>query len=98
MSATVLLMKLTDQGIKGIKQAPERIEAGIKALEAMGGKVTCFYATMGEYDYVAIGEGLDDDKAILAYSLALGMQGSVRTTTLKGFSATEFAEIVKRLP
>jgi uncharacterized protein with GYD domain len=29
----VILMKLTDQGAKTIKDAPGRIEAGIKALE-----------------------------------------------------------------
>jgi uncharacterized protein with GYD domain len=28
-----MLMKLTDQGIKTIKDAPRRAEAGIKALE-----------------------------------------------------------------
>ncbi len=30
MAHYVLLMKLTDQGIKEVKAAPQRIEAGIK--------------------------------------------------------------------
>ncbi|MCZ7663586.1 MAG: GYD domain-containing protein [Thermoleophilia bacterium] len=97
MAGAVILMKLTDQGIRNIKQAPQRIEAGVKAMEAMGGKVTAFYATMGPYDYVAVGEGLGDE-ALLGFLLALGAQGNVTTTTLKGFSPEEFAEIVKSIP
>ena len=40
-------MNLTDQGIKEVKAAPQRIEAGIKGWEAMGGKLTDFFVTMG---------------------------------------------------
>ena len=49
---SVCLRKLTEQGIKNIKDAPKRIEKGIKAYEAMGGKVLAFYSVMGEYNYV----------------------------------------------
>ena len=91
------LYKLTDQGIKNIKDAPQRIEEGIKAYEAMGGKVISFYTVFGEYDYVAIGEAPSDEVA-LTFALAVGTQGNVRTTTLKAFTKEEFAEIVKKLP
>jgi len=50
MPTYVVLYKLTDQGIKNIKDAPQRMEEGIKALEAMGGKVIGIYSVMGEYD------------------------------------------------
>jgi len=66
-------------------------------LEAIGGKLIALYATMGEYDYVAIAEGPSDEVA-LGYLLALGAQGQVRTTTLKAFPRELFEEIVKRLP
>ena len=68
------LYKLTDQGIKNIKDAPQRIEEGIKGWEAMGGKVIGFYSVMGEYDYVAIGEA-PNDEAVVTFALALGSQG-----------------------
>ena len=97
MATYVILMNLTEQGIKDIKNAPARIEAGIKAFEAMGGKLMAFYTVMGEYDYVAIGEG-PSDEAALTFLLGLGAQGNVRTTTLKAFTREEFAEIVKKLP
>ena len=97
MPKSVILMKLTDQGIKDIKNAPQRIENGIKAFEAMGGKVTGFYAVMGEYDYVAIGESPSEEVS-MAFALGLGSQGNVRSTTLRAFTKEEFAETVKRLP
>ena len=97
MPTYIVLYKLTDQGIKNIKEAPQRIEEGIKALEAAGGKVIGFYSVMGEYDYVSIGEAPNDETAI-ALALAIGSQGNVRTTTLKAFTKEEFAEIVKKLP
>jgi uncharacterized protein with GYD domain len=36
MPTYIGLFKLTDQGIKEIKEAPQRIEEGIKAWEKMG--------------------------------------------------------------
>jgi uncharacterized protein with GYD domain len=63
----------------------------------MGGKVLGFYLTMGEYDYVSIGEA-PSDEVVATFALALGALGNVRTTNLKAFSAEEFAEIVKKLP
>jgi len=46
MPKSIVLMKLTDKGIKDIKNAPQRIEQGIKGFEAMGGKMIGFYAVM----------------------------------------------------
>jgi len=97
MPRSILLMKLTDQGIKDIKNAPQRIEQGIKTFEAMGGKMIGFYTVLGEYDYVAIGEG-PSDEVLMTFVLGLGSQGNVRTTTLKAFTKEEFAEAVKKLP
>jgi uncharacterized protein with GYD domain len=97
MTTYIVLYKLTDQGIRNIKEAPQRIEEGTKTLEAAGGKLIGFYSVMGEYDYVSIGEAPNDETA-LALALAMGSQGNVRTTTLKAFTKEEFAEIVKKLP
>ena len=97
MATYVCLMNLTEQGIKDIKNAPERIEQGIKGVEAMGGKVTSFYTVMGEYDYVAICE-FPSDQVGMTFLLMLGALGNVRTTTLKAFSKEEFAEMIEKLP
>ena len=87
MPTYVALYKLTDQGIKDIKDAPQRIEEGIRGFEAMGGKVLCFSPVMGEYDYVSVSEFPNDEAAMVAL-LAICAQGNVRTTSLKAFTAT----------
>jgi uncharacterized protein with GYD domain len=97
MPTYIALMKLTEQGIKNIKNAPQRVEAARKGVEATGGKMTGFFATMGEYDYVAILEGVSDESA-MTFMLGLGALGNVRSTTLKAFTEKEFAAMVKKLP
>ena len=97
MPTYIGLYKLTDQGIKNIKDMPQRIEKAIEASESMGGKVLGVYSVLGEYDLVSIAE-FPNDETVLTLALALGAQGNVRTTTLKAFTKAEFAEIVKRLP
>jgi uncharacterized protein with GYD domain len=91
------LMKLTDLGIKHVKNAPQRVEEAVKSLEAMGGRLIGFYAVMGEYDYVAIAEAPSDEIA-MTFMLGLGSAGNVRTTTLKAFTKDQLAEMVKGLP
>ena len=97
MPTYILLVKLTEQGIKNIKDAPRRSEDAIKRMEAMGGKLISIYTVMGEYDYVAIGEA-PNDETIMAFLLGLGSLGNVRTTTLRAFTREEFADIIKKLP
>jgi uncharacterized protein with GYD domain len=91
------LIKLTDQGARAIKEAPGRIEAGLKGFEAMGGKVIGFYVLMGEYDYAAIGEAPSDTVAA-TFAMALGALGNLRTATARAFTREEFAAMAQKLP
>ncbi|MBP1622249.1 MAG: hypothetical protein H6Q07_269 [Acidobacteria bacterium] len=96
MSIFVVLYKFTDQGIKNIKDSPKRLQAGIKAFEAKGGKVLGAYYTMGEYDLVTIGE-IADEQAGLAHTLAQTAMGHVKSTTLRGFTAVEFSDVIEKM-
>ncbi len=93
MPVYISLMNLTDQGVKDIKNAPNRLKEGIGALEKAGGKLLAFYAVMGEYDYIGIAEA-PNDQVVMAYMMGLGAGGNVRTTTLKAFTMEEFAKLV----
>ena len=97
MPVYISLMNLTEQGVKDVKNAPQRIKEAVKGLEAMGSKLLAFYTVMGEYDYVAIAEA-PSDKVAMTFLLGLGAGGNVRTKTLKAFTAEQFEEIVKKLP
>jgi len=97
MPTYVLLMNLTEEGIRTIKDAPRRIEEARLALEQAGGRLLAFYTVMGPYDYVAIVEA-PDDKVALSQLISLGQGGTVRTLTLKAFTVEEFKEALERLP
>ncbi len=97
MPIYISLMKLTGKGIEDIKNAPERIAAGVKALEEMGGKLLGFYTVMGEYDYIGIAEAPSDEVA-MTYLIGLAADGLVRTKTMRAFTVEQLAEMVKKLP
>jgi uncharacterized protein with GYD domain len=97
MATYISLMKLTEKGIKDIKNAPERVDAAVKGLEAVGGKLLGFYVVMGEYDYISISEGPSDEVA-MTYLLGLGVAGNVRTTTLKAFTLEEMKGMIANMP
>jgi uncharacterized protein with GYD domain len=97
MPTYVTLVKWTQEGIQNIKGLPDRFQAAGKLIEAHGGKITGAYITMGEYDMVVVSEGPTDEDAS-ACSLAIAAGGHVRTTTMRAFTAPEFAGILKKLP
>jgi uncharacterized protein with GYD domain len=88
----VVLGNWTDQGIRNVQEAPERIKATRSMVEKAGGKMQLFY-TLGKYDFVMIVEVPNDD-AVMAILLCLGSMGNVRTTTLKAWTESEGAKIL----
>lgn len=96
MPLYAVLATWTEEGIRTVKQSPQRSEALRAAVDAAGGHVVAFLHTMGSYDVVAILE-LPSDEVANTLLLRAGLQGFVRTTTLKGWSGAEYAELVRKL-
>ncbi len=96
MSTYIILLNFTDQGIRDIRQLPQRLDAARQVVEAAGGTLQTFL-TMGQYDAVAIGEA-SSDEAIATILLAIGSRGNVRTTVLKAFNEEETRKIIAGLP
>lgn len=96
MPTYISLVSLTEQGIKEVKNAPERLLAFDTAAREVGGKLIGFYLVMGQYDYIVITEAPDDQTAA---RLILGTiaQGSVRTQTMRAFPREELETIAKGL-
>lgn len=97
MPIYVTLFKWTDSGVKNIKEAPARMAEGRKTVEHFGGKVLGLWATLGDYDLLSVTEWPNEEAATTT-ALAISSRGNVRTTTLRGFTEAEFAEITKKLP
>ena len=96
MSTFIILVNFTDQGIRNVKDSPDRYEAFKALAEKVGGKVKGVYYTMGHYDMVLIVEG--SDEAAMTAMLKVGSLGNVRTETLRGFSVEEMRKIISKMP
>jgi uncharacterized protein with GYD domain len=91
----VLLMNWTDQGAKTYRDSVDRADAARTALRERGVDLKDIYWTIGPHDLVCICEAADD-ATVSAALLALGAQGNLRTTTLRGFTADEFKAVIQQ--
>ena len=97
MPTYVLLVNYTEQGVKKIKDSPQRLDAGRKMAKKLGVELKSHFLTLGGYDNVDIIEA-PDDQAVAKFALSLASLGNVRTTTLKAFNEAEYRDIIGALP
>lgn len=97
MPSYLVLGNWTEQGIRNVKQSPQRLEAIKKAAQNAGGNLIFFYMTMGQHDFAALVE-LPNDEAAARTLLGVGMGGNARTTTLKAFTEDEYRKVIGSLP
>jgi uncharacterized protein with GYD domain len=96
MSHYIILWRFTEQGIKNVKDSPQRAETFKRTIEKAGGKLIGTFYTFGEYDGVSIVEA-SDDMIVMSSLLAVEKQGNARTVTLKAFTYDEAAKIIGSL-
>src|SRR5215468_3256156 len=60
MATYISLLNFTDQGIRNIKDSPDRFGAFRATAEKLGVNVKGFYYTVGHHDMVVILEGSDE--------------------------------------
>ncbi len=93
MPTYVLLVNLTDQGRKTVRDNPHRIQDVNAEMEAMGVTIKDQYALFGPYDFLSILEAPNDGVLTKAL-LQLASRGTASTMTLP---ATSTEEWVRRL-
>ncbi len=81
MATYISLLNFTDQGIRNIKESPDRYTAFKSMAEKMGVSVKGIYYTVGQYDMVVV-------------MLKSGSLGNVRSQSLRGFSVDEMKKII----
>ena len=96
MGKYVLLGNWTDQGARDAKNTVKRSRAAREAFAAMGVNAREWFFTLGQYDVVLTVEAPDDETLTRA-TLALAIQGNLRTTTMRGFGEKEMESILETL-
>jgi uncharacterized protein with GYD domain len=92
MATFISLLNFTDQGIRNIKDSPERYGTFKAMAEKLGVTVKSCYYTVGRHDMVVTMEG--SDEAVTTALLKAGSLGNVRSETLRGFSVEEAKRII----
>ena len=95
MPIYILLLTLTDEGRRTVRERPERIKEVNKEIEAFGAKVVSQYAVLGPYDFVNVVEA-PDNKAIARVSIELGARGTLQIMTLAAIPIDEFIASIKK--
>ena len=97
MATYVVLAQFTDQGIRNIKNSPQRAGLAMELAKSFGCEMKEIYWTLGQYDIVTIVEA-PDEQSFTSFGYALGSAGNVRTQTLRAFTKDEFSASLARLP
>lgn len=96
MPKYVSLINLTDQGVRNLKDSPQRFEAFKEMAEKAGLKIESVYYTQGQYDMAVILEGAED--AAMVASLKLASLGNARSQTMRAFSVDEMKGFLSKMP
>ena len=97
MPTFMMSMNFTDQGIRGIKDAPKRAEAARDLGKKLGVEIKHLYLTAGDSDLVVFVETPSGDN-VAKFALSLSSLGNVRTRTARAWTADEYKKLVSELP
>ena len=94
MATFVALISETQEGEKNIGKSVQRALSFDDRAVEFGAKIIGQYWTMGSYDGVLVFESANEEAAS-ALMLHLASKGSVRTQTMRAFSADEMKSILE---
>jgi len=94
MPKYVSLLSFTGHGVKNLRNTTKRAER-FQALAQEDGKIKILETIwcIGPYDIVHIFEA-PDDTAAASLALSFNLLGTVRTTTMRGFTKDEMSEVI----
>lgn len=91
MPTYILYSKLTPEGIKTIKNNPERIREVNEEIEVLGAKVTAQWATLGAYNFINVVDA-PDDKTIAKVVIELGSRGTATYEIVPAITVDELVD------
>jgi uncharacterized protein with GYD domain len=95
MAINVSLVNFTDQGVRNIKDSPQRARAFRELCKQQGVQVRELLWTTGPYDIVAITEGPED--ALTAVLLSVAKLGNVRTQSMRAMDQEAFQRVLDKV-
>jgi uncharacterized protein with GYD domain len=97
MPTFVGMLSWTDQGIRGVKDTPKRIQAARDNAKKFGVEIKHIFLTSGDFDVLVISEAPHYDN-IAKLAMASGMQGNARSRTVRAWTEAELIKLISELP
>ena len=97
MPKYVGLYNWTDQGVVSAKDTVDRYQAAKSLVESMGGFIESVLWTVGPYDLIVVVDA-PDDETVAAVNRALASGGNLRSVTMRGFTESEMANVIAKMP
>ncbi len=95
MAINVSLVNFTDQGIRNIKESPQRARAFRELCKQHSVQVREMLWTTGPYDIVVITEGTEE--ALTTVLLSVAKLGNVRTQSLRAMDQEAFQRVLEKV-
>ena len=96
MAKYIVLINWTDKGIAEAKDTTNRAKKAQEMAKSLGGTLETLYWTLGRYDIVGIAD-MPDDESMALFGVKVGGLGTVRSETMRAFTADEIGSILGRM-
>lgn len=95
MAINISLLNFTEQGVKNVKDSPQRAQAFRDMAKKNGVSVRDIFWCIGRYDMVVITEG--SDEAVAATLLNVARLGNVRSQTMRAMDVDSFQKVLEKV-
>ena len=89
MATFIMLSRLTPEGMKTLRNNPNRIKEVNQEVERFGARVVSQYALLGPYDFITVLEA-PDAETVSQVSVELASRATASYETLTAISVDEF--------
>ena len=96
MITYITLCKLTDQGIRAIKDVTARADLAREVGRKFGVDMREIYWTVGQYDMVTVCEAKDEE-SMMAFGMTISSAGNLRFESLRAFSKEEVSGFIAKM-
>ena len=95
MAINVSLVSFTEQGIRNVKESPQRARAFRELCKQHGVQVREMLWTHGPYDMVVITEG--PDEALSTVTVSVAKLGNVRTQSMRAMDQEAWQRVLEKV-
>src|SRR5262249_3597964 len=96
MPQYIMLVNFTDQGLKGVKEVPNRQDKSREIAKQFGVERKTVWMTFGPYDFVLHYEA-PNDEAMAKFVMTLSSFGNLRTTVMRAWDESEHLPLIREL-